>query len=90
MPPLLNGAAGKQNACAQLDQIRERLAPLVADCTDYPGSNSSDVPVASRRAVRNGADLVVAQGDRGRTIRRRNCWQLAGQKMGVASSREPN
>lgn len=62
---VLNGAAGKADAHANEDKIREKLAPHVREFVTYPVSSGADIARAAQRAAREGADVVIALGGDG-------------------------
>ncbi len=62
---VLNGAAGKKDALAKIDLIRTVLGPRVREFATYPASKGSQIAAAAQRAVKDGADVVVALGGDG-------------------------
>ncbi|MDZ4395037.1 diacylglycerol/lipid kinase family protein [Cypionkella sp.] len=62
---VLNGAAGKKDALANEDKIRERLTPNVGEYVTYSVRSGADIAGAAQRAAREGADVVVALGGDG-------------------------
>ena len=62
---VLNGAAGKKDALANQDKIRERLTPHVREYVTYSVHNGADIAGAAQRAAREGAHVVVALGGDG-------------------------
>jgi diacylglycerol kinase family enzyme len=62
---VLNGAAGKKDAHARIDHIRETLTPVVKELVTYAVRNGAAISAAAKRAVREQADIVVALGGDG-------------------------
>ena len=62
---VLNGAAGKKDALANEEKIRERLTPNVREYVTYSVRSGADIAGAAQRAAREGADVVVALGGDG-------------------------
>ncbi len=62
---VLNGAAGKKDALANENKIRDRLAPNVREYVIYSVRSGTDIARAAQRAAREGADVVVALGGDG-------------------------
>lgn len=60
-----NDGAGRKDAAAQLSLLRERLAPAVKSLTIPTIRKGSDIPLAAKQAVADGAGLVVALGGDG-------------------------
>lgn len=62
---ILNGAAGKKDAAAKEDAIRQKIAPNVREFVMDAVAKGSGIAGAAKRAVDEGADVVVALGGDG-------------------------
>ena len=62
---VLNGSAGKKDAGASEERIRERLAPRVKEFAPFPVSDGGAIAGAAKRASQDGFDIVVALGGDG-------------------------
>lgn len=80
---VLNGASGKADGHANQDRIRDKLVPLVKEFVPYPVSNGADIPKAAQRAVREGADVVIALGGDGTQSAVAGALAGTGSVMGV-------
>lgn len=62
---VMNCAAGKKDAHARADSLRERLTPKVESFTLYSVRRGADIAKVAKQAAQQGADVVVALGGDG-------------------------
>lgn len=65
MAVVLNKAAGRKDALAREEALCQALTPRVRDYATYAFDKGSAIAAAAERAVRDGADIVVALGGDG-------------------------
>lgn len=80
---VLNGAAGRKDALAREDSLRRQIAPQVREFATYAFRKGTGIAAAARRAVTEGADVVVALGGDGTQSAVAGALAGTGAVMGV-------